>query len=718
MIFLFRPSPFSSHHSSLFTLRFSLVLCLLLFVICCVFPAYAQEEEDEAIICTGDRIEFLTEEKIVIGQGNVVVLYKDIKMTCDKATVNLDKKEGHLEGNVILYQEGAIFRADKIDYDFETQKGTFLDALVEFEPWYGKGKEILKVGDTEYLIKDGYMSTCNFDPPHYRIQAKEVKIFLDDKAVARNIKLYIDDTPVFYLPIYIHSLKDKRQKISISPGKQKDWGGYVLGQYRYWINDNSKGYIHADYRELRGWAGGVNYDYNSSRLGEGSFKTYYLEDLNRQFEKIELWVRKKRYRAEWRHRWQVTEDTLLEAEFHKFSDNDIMKEYFEYEYEKDMQPTSFLAVTTRKPNYVLKLTAQPRVNNFYSTVERLPELTLNVPGLQLGKTRFYYQTQTNVSNLYNRLPEITEVTDGNSTIRLSSYNRISYANKLFNWLSVSPYIAGRDTWYEKDITGEHLNRGVFYAGTSLSTTFHRVFSLQTDFLGLDINGLRHLFEPSMNYEYSYQPVGEEQNKILGFANISESNYNYFTYTLGNKLQTKREIESQMQNSNLAKVNFSINYYPEAKTRRFSALYSYFQLMPYSWLSSEIKAYYNIYEKYMSSATFDLIASKDNWRFGIGNAYTKGSAGNQLTAEWYYRFNKKWSAQVYQRWNYHNDEFLTARVVEQEYRIQRDLHCWTGEFVWNRKDYDTFWFVLKLKAFPQIEIRGSAAYNPPRDLPQE
>ncbi len=714
MIFLFRPSPFFSHHSSLLTLHFSLVLCLLLFVICCASPAYAQEEG--AIICTGDRIEFLTEEKIIIGQGNVVVLSKDIKMTCDKAVINLDKKEGHLEGNVILYQDEGIFHADKIDYDFEAEKGTLINGRAEFEPWYGRGGEILKVGDKEYVIKNGYMSTCEFDPPHYRIQAKEVKIFLDDKVIARNIKLYIDNYPVFYLPIYIHSLKDKRPKINISPGYEKDWGIYLSGQYRYWINSNSNGYIHADWRELRGWAGGVDYDYNSSRFGEGSVNTYYLEDLNKQFVLVEDQIRKDRYRAEWRHRWQVNEETLVQAEFHKFSDGDIMKEFFEEEYEKEQQPKSFLAVTTHKPDYVLNLTARARANEFFSVVEKLPELSLNVPGLQLGETRFYYQTQTSASNLYRWR---AGVTDSDSTIRFDSYNQISYANKLFNWLSVSPYIGGRETWYDKDVSGDRLNRGIFYAGTSLSATFHRIFNLQTDFLGLDINGLRHLFEPGLNYGYSYQPIGVERNKILQFDGIDGiSNSNSFTYTLGNKLQTKREIESQMQNTNLAQLDFSINYYPEAKTRRFSSIYSYFKLMPYNWLSCEIKTYTDIYKKVMNSVTFDLIASKDNWRFGIGNSYTKGSKENQLTAQWDYKFNEKWSAQVYQRWNYHNDRFGNARVVEQEYTIRRDLHCWIGEFIWNRKDYDTFWFALTLKAFPQIKIRGRASYTPPRDLPQE
>jgi len=673
-----------------------------------VFPAYAQEEG--AITCTGDRIEFLTEEKMVIGRGNVVVLYKDIKMTCDKAAVNLDKKEGHLEGNVVLYQDGNIFRADKIDYDFEAKKGTLINGRAEFEPWYGRGEEILKLADKEYLIKNGYISTCEFDPPHYRIQAKEVKIFLDDKVVARNIKLYIDNYPVFYFPIYVHSLKDKRPKVTISPGRDKDWGIFLLGKYRYWINGNSNGYIHADWRELRGWAGGVDYDYNSSRLGVGSVKTYYLEDLNKQLIVPER-TREERYRAEWRHRWQINKETLLQAEFHKFSDGNIMREFFEEDYEKEQQPRSFLVVTTTKPDYVVNLTAQARANKFFSVVERLPELSLNVPGLQLGKTRLYYQTQTSVSNLYNWT---AGVTDSDSTIRFDSYNQVSYANKLFNWLSVSPYIGGRETWYDKDIAGDYLNRGIFYAGTSLSTTFHRIFNLQTDFLGLDINGLRHLFEPGINYNYIYQPVGVEQDKILQFDGIdSMSNSNYLTFTLGNKLQTKREIEREMQNANLAEIDFSINYFPE--TRRVSDLYTYLKLMPYHWLGCEVTAYYDTYKQHMSSVGFDLITNKDNWRFGVGNRYTRDEETNQLTAEWDYKINPKWSLRTYHRWNYPGDKFGKARVVEQEYGIQRDLHCWTAELVWNRKDADTIWFVLKLKAFPEIEIKARTTYTEPRDL---
>jgi hypothetical protein len=229
---------------------------------------------------------------------------------------------------------------------------------------------------------------------------------------------------------------------------------------------------------------------------------------------------------------------------------------------------------------------------------------------------------------------------------------------------------------------------------------------------MEINSLRHLVKPGIGYNYRYKEPGLEQDKILDFDSIDEiADYNAFTFSLENKLQTKRKFGDEEEKVDLADLLVSIDYFP--KTNQISDLEIDLELRPYSWLTCKFDTSYNITSEVIETFNVDLIASgADKWRFGMGNRYLRNT-DNELTFEAGYKISPKWYAHAYQRWGYQGSNFMSANLAEQEYGIQRDLHCWTAELAWNRKDADTIWFVLRLKAFPQIEIKGKATYNEPR-----
>src|SRR3989338_2507616 len=79
--------------------------------------------EKAAVVCNGDMVEYFEQERKVVGTGNVVIDYEDVKLTADKAVVYVDTKDAYCEGNVVLYQEDGIFTGERIVYNFETKKG-------------------------------------------------------------------------------------------------------------------------------------------------------------------------------------------------------------------------------------------------------------------------------------------------------------------------------------------------------------------------------------------------------------------------------------------------------------------------------------------------------------------------------------------------------------------------------------------------------------------
>ncbi|MFH1339221.1 MAG: putative LPS assembly protein LptD, partial [Candidatus Omnitrophota bacterium] len=109
------------------------------------------------------------------------------------------------------------------------------------------------------------------------------------------------------------------------------------------------------------------------------------------------------------------------------------------------------------------------------------------------------------------------------------------------FVDVSPYLGLRETGYSRDKDGSPIApRTTFYTGADMSTRFFRVFNVVSDFLGMNINRLRHVITPRVQYSYVHEPT-VSPSKLQTFDDIDSINGdNRFTLELENKLQTKRE----------------------------------------------------------------------------------------------------------------------------------------------------------------------------------
>ncbi|MGB2706019.1 MAG: LptA/OstA family protein, partial [Candidatus Omnitrophota bacterium] len=186
------------------------------------------KKSEEPVIVKGDKVEYFHDQKKVSAVGNVSISYGDVKLTCDKITVYTDTKEAVCEGNVKITQPGASMEGEKINYNFLTKKGYALDSAVQAKPFYGGAALVEQTGDRDFRLERGYLTTCDLEKPHYRIEAKELQIFLDKKIVAKHIVFYVGEVPVFYLPLYVQPLGKKFPEVTIVPGRTSDWGYYAL----------------------------------------------------------------------------------------------------------------------------------------------------------------------------------------------------------------------------------------------------------------------------------------------------------------------------------------------------------------------------------------------------------------------------------------------------------------------------------------------------------
>ena len=667
------------------------------------------KQSDQPVVVKGDRVEYFHAEKKVMGEGNVSITYGDTELKCDRIIVYTDTKEAICEGNVKIIQPGASMEGDRINYNFSTKKGYAIESRLKAPPFYGVAEEVSQTGDEEFGLKKGYITTCNLEKPHYSIRAKEVQIFLDRKVVAKHVFFFIGNTPIFYMPLYVQPLFEKKPEVTIVPGRTGDWGYYALTAWRYYFNEDSKGHIHFDYREKKGMAEGIDYKYNSGELGNGMARFYYAHE-NDDLTVSKSGSKDDRWRVQYRHMIDLPEDTVCTIELNKLSDRDFIKDYIYREYEENPTTDNYILLETAKPNYIMTLLARKRMDTFFTVVERLPEFKLQVNNQKLWNTKYYYFSRDSITNFIKRYDD-AENRSRDESVRIDGYHRLSYAAKFFKFLYVTPFIATQQTFYSRNKWKETSQlRSIYEQGFNISTRFYKIFNINSNFLNLDLHKTRHIITPNMGFLTRHQPTISPDN-LHQFDEIDNiERYNGFTFSLENKLQTKRPYGEGMKTVDLATLIVSTDYLFRLEKRtfmpdnngRFGDLRFDFELWPYTWLSIDSDMTLNHKDLDVNSANIDVFVNMGKkFTLGVGHRYESIEEGrtSQLTGELFYNINDDWKVKIYERY-----DFSSQKWEEQEYTIFKDLHCWLAELSLEIRGGDyTTWLVFRLKAFPDMPL---------------
>jgi len=709
---------------------FKLVISIPAFIFLSAALLFAEENKESPIIINGDNVEYSADSKEVTATGNIEVIYKGSKLTCNKLKVNMQTKEGLAEGNARLQDPKGIVTGEKIVYDFANKTGVILDADFRANPYFGKARNVEKVSDSEYAAKYGYFTTCSLDRPHYRFGVKKLKLFPGDKMQARQALLYLGAVPVAYLPRFNYSMKEPIMHVQVEPGKRKDWGPYVLNTWRYSISDNLSALASLDYRLKLGFAEGVEVNYKNSPVGNGNFKFYYTKE-SPAGQSTGAPTEFQRYFMRWRDKWNIDERTNFIGELYKITDqrrkydlnHNILKDYFFREYEKDSQPLNY-GLLHHAFNYSsLDILFQERTNHWFDQIEKTPEINYNLPSLQLGASPFYFEDTTQLGNYNKKGSLMSPAVESDVTVtRFDTNNKFSLPAKIV-FIQIKPFVGSRQTFYDKGANSQNgIARTIFYSGADLSAKFYRVFDARTNFLGLDVNGLRHVITPTIGYLYTHAPTipGIDIKQIDSVDSINRGN----TAALGlsNKLQTKRNGVSV----DFADFLITTNYVLDPKTgdnafltprageslkSNFSDILYQLKILPYSWLRFESNAAFAHsdrtsanYNKF-SLASYDLNFDLGNERtFSIGQRYER-KGKSEVTAGFTCRLNPKWKFGMYQRYNFKKTDLLEAGSQEQEYTLTRDLHCWDLDITLNKKKISgtSIFFTFRIKAFPENEF---------------
>jgi LPS-assembly protein len=315
-----------------------------------------------------------------------------------------------------------------------------------------------------------------------------------------------------------------------------DRGVKTAGEFRYVIDDQSRGAIMMDFLE-------------DDKIDDGTDarQTYGFSSTDTRTNTDRWWFRMKHdqvlpYGVTAKLDLDVVSDADYLQEFQDgFTGYDATNEYFSDAFGRSLDSYDD---TTRKNSLLLSKTWSSysmsvqglwyddvearQQDTTDTTLQTLPSVEFDALRQKIGDTSFYWTLDSETRSFYRQDTTDTLVNGQ----RLDIYPKLYYPTRIGKHFSFEPYLGVRGTgWHTNDFTDDYGNddefrfRGIYDTGASLSTTIDRVFNLDAGFA----EKLRHEIIPQI--DYAFRP-DVDQNDLPYFDDLDElSQKNKITWSL-------------------------------------------------------------------------------------------------------------------------------------------------------------------------------------------
>ncbi|WP_188810175.1 putative LPS assembly protein LptD [Hymenobacter cavernae] len=196
-----------------------------------------------------DSIRFEVQSKTAYLYNKADVNYGKMELKADLITVNygtnlvraegVADSTGKVRGKPVFNNEGGVYSAGVINYNFKSRKGKISEAVTSEGEGYIHAETIKKNALNEMYGRYGRYTTCNLEHPHFFINATKMKVIPGEKVVTGPFNLVIGDipTPLGFLFGYFpmtHSNGRASGLIIPTFGSTTDRGFFLRNGGYYW----------------------------------------------------------------------------------------------------------------------------------------------------------------------------------------------------------------------------------------------------------------------------------------------------------------------------------------------------------------------------------------------------------------------------------------------------------------------------------------------------
>lgn len=692
---------------------------------------------------------------------------KGLEIYGDQAVVNMTKMRAQLTGNVSIYKDGLVYRGQSTVFNLETKSFETKDLRLGFSPILLKAKNIRQIesgGRKAFVAKDAGITTHDVENPDFWLQARRASIFPNDKVILQDFNLRVGNRNLLWLP-YLAQPLDANLGYLVAPGGQTNLGAFVRNRYGIMLGGERNSETgekegawllsqwHADLYSNKGLGMGV--DLFDTRLDPndefGWLKLYYIHDLNPEDQRAGVDrgnLNPNRFRAEFVHRSPIYDTPVskysFDANLTLLSDQYYLEDFDPSLFRINRAPDNYLGFARRSANSLTQLGARLRLNDFYQSDTRLPELTHDWIRQPFLDTPLLYESQTSLGvyeerlaefqrdSLQNqkdalldgdpRLDKITRLLDERGFARFHTYHEFSLPMKTGHFNVVPRFGAGHTNYQAVQGPDDPISRTHVSATVDVST---KLTKLLPDFTNekWGIDGARHIVEPYASLSWlstneldssfgridRLTPTSRPRPRQVGRFTAIDDLQDWSILRLGmrNQLVTRRDGGTHGWLMMDTYLDAFIED-PELD-RDFSNLYNDIRWNPVPWFELDLETQFPI----STTDNFTEVASSmrfmpdDDFEFTLGYRHLNNHPilrdSDRIVLESFARLNDYWGIGTYHRF-----ELVDSTLELQQYNVHYDFDSFVGSagfFIRNNREQDEYgiMFSFGIKKIPSLSL---------------
>ncbi|HPD60588.1 MAG TPA: LPS assembly protein LptD [Thermodesulfobacteriota bacterium] len=572
-----------------------------------------------------DTMSYNNETRVYTARGNVVIKQLDQTLKADYVEYNYNTQVARANGHVVYREEGGDnLVCNYFEINMRTKEGFAKEGKVFYQRdnVYLNGSNIEKLGEKQYRVTDGEITTCDGKRPAWKFKCKKVDITVEGLAKAKDATFKIKEIPVAYFPYLAYPALVKRQSGFLVPSfGTSSTEGIKLDNAYYWaISPNTDATFYLDVATKKGVGVGGEYRYITSETGRGRFYGYFIEEQDSyQEEKYShlLDREKDRWNIVYEGKKDFDPTFFARAKVDTVSDRQFYHDYGNHTNLRSAEQTqSSASLTKHWGNFSLAGEVEYNYSLLDSidypndpliakgndlTLQRYPQIILSGVPLRVPHTPLYCSLNSDYAHFYREerhvLPLLTQQGD-----RVEFDPRIMLPLSVMKNFFLQTEAGFLQTSYfnTSDDKGLDNSRSLFHLYSNLSTKFMKVYNLGSG------NKLRHTIEPEFIYTYIPDQNQNDLPRYDEFDNIAEENRVALAIT--NRLVSKAYSPGGL--STIREILFlRLGQYYDLTTSDdpFSDFFLELKSQPISWMRLKSKLAYDIYDQ-----RFDLLNGSINF----------------------------------------------------------------------------------------------------------
>lgn len=473
----------------------------------------ANEADEETVNVKAVRVSYDREDNMMIAQGKVEMKQGGRTLVTDYLRINLATNDAYAKGGVKLSQGGDTLICDELKMNLDERRGQVENAAVfiQKQNFHISGKQFKSLGQNNYQVFNGEITTCDGKNPFWKIEAKKIDVTLEGYAQIQDGIFRVKGVPVMYFPYFLVPVKTERQSGFLFPefGTSSKKGFEFNNSFFWALAPHKDATFYLDTASRKGPGEGLEYRVVTQNNSWAKFYGYHAYETNDYFDDAYSNTKDRKQNrgmvhAEGEH--YFAPDFYVKGFGTYTSDREFYNDYASRARRTELawdrgtklrsleRDESFLFAT--KNGHFYSLLINTRFSKDLNqrnpeTLQRVPQVVFSSLKQPLWNTPLYYQVLSSYDYFWRE--------KGLKGNRIDLYPRLSWPMNRGGWITFVPEIGVRGISYFGLSENDHYDKSNFFPDmhAELYLTFLRIFQINK----WQIDKVKHTVVPRFEYEY-------------------------------------------------------------------------------------------------------------------------------------------------------------------------------------------------------------------------